>query len=344
MRITNQTDSELVIQTSHRQKDLVMPLIMLGIAILGFGIMVVRGDVHIPTALVLLLVAAYGGNILYSEQQSETLVLDKTANEIRCDRKTLLGKKHWQFALSSLQNVSVGTFKRRYKKINGNYGTRWSYTIQFVTKDDQKKQLLYNQDGEIADQTCRAINRFLGPLAQTPRAQSTSQRGEVPARMVVTPEYRQWRESMFNVPPSQVDASERNLDQVYGVLMDIGMIDSQTSERWAISMSAFLSGETSFRPTPGGGCMGLEGNPKIAQVAEDIVQLAQTLQPKACPADDRALPEPSLVQFFFLTPGGVYCVADDVEKLQKKPDDALCIMLNQFGVIRQFAEQNIHKQ
>lgn len=56
-----------------------MPLIMLGIAILGFGIMVVRGDVHIPTALVLLLVAAYGGNILYSEQQSETLVLDKTA-------------------------------------------------------------------------------------------------------------------------------------------------------------------------------------------------------------------------------------------------------------------------
>ena len=46
------------------------------------------------------------------------------------------------------------------------------------------------------------------------------------------------------------------------------------------------------------------------------------------------------MQFFLLTPGGIYCVADDVEKLQQKPDDILCIMLNKFGVIRQFAEQN----
>ena len=335
MKITHQTDSELVIQTLPKPNYLVMPLIILGIAVVGFGIMAIRGQFHGPTAFVLLLVGGYGGNVLYGVRQSETVVLDKNAGEIRCDRKTLLGTTHWQFALSDLKNISVSDFKRRYKKTDGNRGVRWFYTIEFVTKDDQKKQLLYDQNGETADRICRAINQFLALRSQPSKA---------PARMVITPEYEQWRELMFNVPAEQVGASKSNPDQVYGVLMDIGMIDSQTAARWAISMSAFLSGEASFRPTVGGGCVGLGGNPKIAQVAEDIVQLAQTIQPKAFPADDRALPEPGLVQFFFLTPGGIHCVADDLDTLQRKPDDTLCTMLNKFGIIRQFAEQTIDKK
>ncbi len=346
MRIFKQTDSELVIQNLRGRNELVLPLSVLGLTVLGIVTMALGGGLAPPVALFLLAVGACGVYMLYGVLQSETLTFDKVADELRCDRNTLLGTKRWHLQLSTLQDVSVGTLKRRYKKPNGNYGTRWSYNLKLVTRDDQKKELLYDDDGESVDAALQAIKEFLEPLT-TPSQGANQQERQFSAsnhRMRITPDYQTWRETIFNIDARQAGDSESDTNQVYGVLMDIGMIDSRTSERWAISMTSFLSGEASFRPTPGGGTIGLGSAPKVAEVAQEIVQMAQTLLPNTFPIDDRALPEPGLVQFFLLTPGGIYGVADDLQRLQRKPDDPLNTMLNKFGFIRQFAEQSLEKK
>ena len=345
MRIIGQTASKLVIHISMEGKALVLPLSVLGLTLLGLGFLILGGEITTPLFLFLVVMGVFGLYMLYGVLQSETLTFDKTANEIRCDRKTLLGTRRWQLPLSTLQNISVATLKRQYKKASGNRGVRWSYTLKLVTRDNQAKELLYQDDGDSVNAAYQAINQFLGPLANASYSanQRDSQPSEMNPRMRVTPDYQNWRDSIFNIHPSQVGGSDNDTSRVYGVLMDVGMIDSRVSERWAISMTAFLSGEASFQPTPGSGVVGLGNDPKVAKVAQEIVQIAQTLLPDAFPIEDRALPEPSLVQFFFLTPGGVYGLADDLQKLQKT-DDPLGTMLNKFGVIRQFAEQILDKR
>lgn len=334
MQITKQTDSELVIYSPTHRQELVLPLMMLVIALVGFGLMAASGGVDPSGAVILAAVGAWALYIVYGALQAETLTFDKVANEVRCDRTTLLGAKRWKISLSELQDVSVSAYKRRHKKASGSRVTRWFYTLKLVARDSEPKTLLYQKDRDSVDAACHAISQFAGPFSPTSEAGP-----EAPSRMRITPDYQGWRETIFNIQPGGAGAADDNdTSQVYGVLMDVGMLDSTTSTQWAMSLTAFLSGEASFQPTVGGGYVGLGGDPKVAKIAQEIVQIAQTLLPKAFPIEDRALPEPDLVQFFLFTAGGVYGVADNIQNLQT-PDDPLGQMLNRFGFIRQFADQ-----
>ncbi|MBE9065990.1 hypothetical protein IQ260_04925 [Leptolyngbya cf. ectocarpi LEGE 11479] len=332
MQITKQTASELVIHSPIHRQELILPLAMLAIALVGFGWMAASGSLVSSGVAIVIFVGAYGLYILYGALQAETLTFDRVANEVRCQRITLLGAKHWEIPLSALQNVSVSSYKRRHKKASGSRVTRWFYTLKLVARDTEPKTLLYQEDSDSVDAACHAISQFAGPFSSTPDANPG------PARMKITPDYQSWRETIFNSQPDQTGASEADANQVYGVLMDVGMMDNSTSTQWAMSLTAFLSGEASFRPTVGGGYVGLGGDPKVANVAQEIVQIAQTLLPQTSPIEDQALPEPDLVQFFLFTAGGVYGVADDIRNVQAA-DDPLGQMLNRFGFIRQFADQ-----
>lgn len=333
MQITQQSDSELVIHSPINQQELILPVAILGVTVLGFILRVSKGGLVPSAVLFLAALGAYGLYMLYGVLQSETLTFDKTAKEVRCDRTTLLGAKRWKIPLADLQNVSVSTYKRRYKKANGKQATRWSYTLKLVARDTQTKTLLYQDDGDSVDTACHAISQFVGPFASPPESDHGSY-----YRMKITPDYRRWRETIFNLQPGQAGAANSDANQVYGVLMDVGMMEESTSEQWAMSLTAFLSGEASFRPTVGGGCVGLGEDPKVANVAQEIVQIAQTLLPKVSPIRDRALPDPDLVQFFLFTAGGVYGVADNIRNVQTS-SDPLGQMLNRFGLIRQVADQ-----
>ncbi|MEO0396784.1 MAG: hypothetical protein AAF243_12470, partial [Cyanobacteria bacterium P01_A01_bin.137] len=277
MRIVKRTDSELVIQSPNNQKKLIFPLSVLGITALIAVLMVVSGQLIAPVALLLIAAGAYGLYILYGALRSETLIFDKTANEVRCDRKTPLGTKTWQLQLSTLQNMSVGKSKQRYKKPNGHIATRWSYNLTFMTNNEQKQEMLYYTDGESVDTALLAIENFLGPLAASSANQPVQQFSTSHHRMRVTPEYKTWRETIFNIQPSQVGVFENDSNRVYGVLMDVGMLNENTSERWAMSLTALLSGEASFQTTPGGDMVGLGDDPEIAHIAQEIVQFSQTL-------------------------------------------------------------------
>lgn len=276
--------------------------------------------------------------MLYGELKSETLTLDRAADQIRCERKTLFGTQQWQLPLSALQDVSVTHFKRRYKKVDGNQGTLWSYTLKFVAQDTPPQTLLYSPDGDSVNAAYQAIHEFWGAAAQQSPTSVNRPHGRG-LGLVVSKAYERWRETIWAIQPEQAEGSSDEPEHVYGVLMDVGMLEETTSEPWAISMSAFESGDASFYPTQGGGVVGLSDEPRVADAARTIIQLAQTILPKAYPLQEDALPDqPDLVQFALLTPDGVYSVADYLKQLQT-PDDPLSQMLGQFSLIRQFAEQ-----
>ena len=158
------------------------------------------------------------------------------------------------------------------------------------------------------------------------------------SEIMTTQDYLNWREGILSVEPGQVGISKNDTVKVYGVIMDIGMINPQSLCNWAISLSAFLTGEASFRPTVGGGVVGLGQYPEVAQAANEIVKISQALLRGTSPTQDFSLPEPGVVQFLFLTTSGMHVFESQLEELQR-PENPYKQLLNRFGFIRQFGDQ-----
>lgn len=112
-------------------------------------------------------------------------------------------------------------------------------------------------------------------------------------------EYLKWRDVVFAVTSDQVDVSTDDPNQVYGVIMDVGLSDD-----FIISITAFPTGESSLLTTIGGGVIGLGADEFIAEHAKNIVILAQSLSERATQTNDHNLPNSQAVYFYFLTPSG----------------------------------------
>jgi hypothetical protein len=148
---------------------------------------------------------------------------------------------------------------------------------------------------------------------------------------------------IFMIRPEQVEVSKDEANRVYGVIMDIGMIDRQSTAHWAISLTAFPTGEASFHPTPGGAVIGLGNDARVGQAAKEIVEISQKLLPAAAAARDYPLPAPGDVQFFFLTTNGVRVIKNHLDVMQQ-PGSAFVPLLTRFGFIRQFADQILQQK
>lgn len=162
--------------------------------------------------------------------------------------------------------------------------------------------------------------------------------GSKKPKVKTTEEYQKWREMIFGIPPEEAGISKSQSNRVYGVIIDIGQVDHQTSGHWVISLDAFSTGEASFHATPGKSVIGLGGNPEIAQAAREITQAAQGLLPETSPTQELSLPEPGIVQFFFLTASGPRVVKHPLDHLQK-PGSPFLQLLERFHFIRRFADQ-----
>ena len=167
--------------------------------------------------------------------------------------------------------------------------------------------------------------------------------GPQKSQTMMTQQYQKWRELIFEIDPGQVGVSKEQSDRVYGVLMDIGMVDRQSRHPFALSLTAFPTGETSFQPTVGGGIIGLGGDKKMAEIARKLIQLAQPLLDKTQPAKDFSLPASGFVQFFFFTPHGVRIYEEHLDTLQTAGNPFGQLLVG-FGIIRQFAERIIDQQ
>lgn len=154
----------------------------------------------------------------------------------------------------------------------------------------------------------------------------------------ITPSYQQWRDRIFTVQPEHVGLQHPDPTHIYGVILDIGMIDARDATQWAISISAFSSGEASFQPTPGGGIIGLGGDATIAKTAQEIVEIAQPQFPQTQRAETLDLPQPETVQFFFLTPSGIRVLRGTLNDFQT-PTSPYWPLLEKFRFIHYFAHQ-----
>jgi hypothetical protein len=163
--------------------------------------------------------------------------------------------------------------------------------------------------------------------------------------MSMTDQYKKWRELIFALKPESGGVASNEENRVFGILVDNIQFDKETKTLWAISQTAFASGESSLQSTVGMGIVGLgvsKGDEDISAASQQLVGIAQQLFTSAAKTTDYSLPELNVVRFFFLTTSGTYFIDSEVDKIERG-DNRLFEMLKGFIYIRKFA-QNIIAQ
>lgn len=160
-------------------------------------------------------------------------------------------------------------------------------------------------------------------------------------KSVMTEDYKTWRSFIFSIKPGSVEFLNQEPKQVYGAVMDIGIADINSASEFWLTTSAFVNGEATFSPSPGGRIMGLGTDPRVAEVAKSIVAMSQIFMAKAQPVDANILPAVGRVAFRFLTTSGIFGSEDDLKVYQSGPYNQL---LTRFGQIRAVAERAIDQR
>ena len=113
-------------------------------------------------------------------------------------------------------------------------------------------------------------------------------------------EYLRWRDVVFSITSTQLGVLSDQSDQVYGVIMEVGITDD-----FIIAITAFTTRESSLMTTVGGGVIGLGGDQIIADHVGHIISLAQPLMEKTKRIGEHNLPKSQIVHFYFLTASGL---------------------------------------
>ena len=156
----------------------------------------------------------------------------------------------------------------------------------------------------------------------------------------ITEDYRKWRELIFSLKPESAQISSKEVDRVFGVVMDYVQIYAEPSTLLGLSQTTFASGESSIKATTGAGVIGLgigKDEEHIFTVGQQIIGIAQQLLSSAVRTTDYSLPLPRIVRFFFFTTSGTYFIdshIDDIEHGNKQVFE----MFNGFMFIRRYAD------
>ncbi|MBT9311263.1 hypothetical protein [Leptothoe kymatousa] len=109
--------------------------------------------VQMSVIAILVLFLSIGLGIPYFALQSETLIFDKSTQQFRCIRHTLLGNKTWQCPLHEIHDVTINI--RRNDRTSKTY----TYTLTLLPKVGKKK-LLYSPQHQ-TEEARDAIKQFL---------------------------------------------------------------------------------------------------------------------------------------------------------------------------------------
>ena len=123
-------------------------------------------------------------------------------------------------------------------------------------------------------------------------------------------DYLRWRNGIFTITAAQVGVLTDQPNQVYGVIMDVGL-----SDEFTITVTAFPTGESSLMTTIGGGVIGLGSNEFIADHAKHIVMVAQSIITTARPINTHDLPKSQKVYFYLLTTSGLMLSETTLEEI-----------------------------
>lgn len=152
--------------------------------------------------------------------------------------------------------------------------------------------------------------------------------------------YKKWRELIFSLKPEDAQVSSREVDRVFGVLMEDVQLDKESNTLWAISQTVFASGESSLKSTAGLGVIGLgvgKNEENIFEAGQQLIGLAQQLFGLATKTTDYSFPELNVVRFFFFTTSGTYVIDSHIDRIEQG-DSRVFEMLKGFIYIRKYAE------
>ena len=181
--------------------------------------------------------------------------------------------------------------------------------------------------------TATGCNSGDASKTETPMAQESVIAEEPVATSEALSDYLRWRDVIFSVTSDQVDIVTDQPNQVYGVIMDVGLSDD-----FIISITAFPTGESSLRTTIGGGAIGLGSDETIAAQAKSIVVLAQSLTGKARQINNQNLPKSQKVYFYFLTTSGLMLSETTLEEVSAQ-DHPFYEMFGRFTEIKRRSEE-----
>jgi hypothetical protein len=161
------------------------------------------------------------------------------------------------------------------------------------------------------------------------------------SKFEVTPDYQKWREVIFSIKPEVGGISTNEAEQVYGVVMDLGLVADDSAapsgKNLVISVTAFATGESSMRPSFGGGMIGLGSQEEISEHAKYIIRAAQTLVGTAQNIDKHDLPESGHVFFYLLTTSGLKLYQCKLSDL-KAPNHPFNELFSRFSSIKRRAD------
>ena len=188
---------------------------------------------------------------------------------------------------------------------------------------------------ETSTQENEVVNTYASeaPATETPTTHESVIAEESVATSEALGDYLRWRDVIFSVTSDQVGVVTDQPNQVYGVIMDVGLSDD-----FIISISAFPTGESSLRTTVGGGAIGLGSDETIAAQAESIVVLAQSLTGKAHQINNQNLPKSQKVYFYFLTTSGLMLSETNLEEVSAQ-DHPFYEMFGRFTEIKRRSEE-----
>jgi hypothetical protein len=118
----------------------------------------------------------------------------------------------------------------------------------------------------------------------------------------------------------------------YGVLMEMGMPSS------VVTLACFADGDARLYYQTGGGMIGGIGHESVRKVARELVAQTRKILPRMTRTASYPLPGLDRVQFYALTPGGVFTIATSREALGESRSDLAALFQSGQEVVAQMRE------
>jgi len=155
------------------------------------------------------------------------------------------------------------------------------------------------------------------------------------AEIEVFAQYLKWRSVIFAVKGEMVGVSSKQPGQVYGVVADIAFPDPEKT--FAVSLTAFASGEASLKSTFGSGITGLGGKEEISLQAKNIILEAQNLLNKTKVVKEFPAVSSKNVFFYLLTTSGVRYHEARMKDLTTRKDP-FSDVFHRFSAVKHYAD------
>lgn len=123
----------------------------------------------------------------------------------------------------------------------------------------------------------------------------------------------------------------------YGVLMEMGMPSS------VVTLACFADGDARLYYQSGGGMVGGIGHENVRKASRDLVARTQRLLPRMARTTTYPLPGLDRVQFFALTPRGVFTVETSRETLGETKSELSALFYSGQEVVAQMREVQAQK-